>query len=99
MELTTERCIIRNMKIEDVDDLHQVISDECVMRYIDPIFDMQRTKEFVQEAGLCKSPLAHAIVWKTTDRVIGHVVFHYLEQMHLMVIYQKALIVILCHLH
>lgn len=80
MKLTTDRCHIRNMKLTDTDDLCQVYSDEFVMRYIEPVFDMQRTKEFVQVAGLCESPLVYAIVWKTTGRVIGHAIFHPYEK-------------------
>ena len=80
MELTTDRCHIRNMKITDVDDLYQVYSDELVMMYMEPVFDMQRTKEFIQEAGLCEPPLVYAIVWKITGRVIGHAIFHPYER-------------------
>ena len=54
MKLTTDRCYIRNMKMTDVDDLYQVYSNESVMHYIEPVFDMYQTKEFVQVAGLCE---------------------------------------------
>lgn len=80
MELTTERCLVRNMKIEDADDLYQVLSNEYVMQHIEPVFDIQRTKDFIQGAGLCESPLVYAIVWKVTGRVIGHVIFHSYEK-------------------
>ena len=80
MELTTDRCFIRNMKMTDTDDLYQVYSDERVMMYMEPVFDMQRTKEFIQVAGLCEPPLVYAIVWKITGRVIGHVIFHSYER-------------------
>ena len=80
MELTTDRCLIRNIKMTDTDDLYQAYSDELVMMYIEPVFDMQRTKEFVQVAGLCEPPLVYAIVWKITGRVIGHVIFHSYER-------------------
>ena len=80
MELTTDRCHIRNMKLTDTEDLYQVYSDEHVMRYIEPVFDMQRTKAFVQAAGLCEPPLVYAIVWKLTGKVIGHAIFHPYER-------------------
>ena len=51
MELTTQRCLIRNMKMDDADDLHQVLSDERVMMYIERAFDMEETKNFIQSAG------------------------------------------------
>lgn len=80
MELTTDRCLIRNMKMTDIDDLYQVYSDERVMMYIEPVFDMQRTKDFIQVTGLCETPLVYAIIWKITGRVIGHVIFHPYER-------------------
>ena len=80
MELITERCLIRNLNIKDTDELYQVLSDEDVMRYIEPIFDMEKTKEFIQSAGLCEPPLVYAIVWKQSGNVIGHAIFHIYEQ-------------------
>lgn len=79
MELTTERCLIRNMMRWDADDLYQVLSDQCVMMYVEPPFDMERTKRFIESAGLCEPPLVYSIVWKTTGKVIGHAIFHSYE--------------------
>lgn len=80
MELATKRCLIRNMKPEDVHDLYQVLSDEAVMKYIEPAFDTEKTKNFIHSAGLCDPPLVYAIVWKATGTVIGHAIFHVYEQ-------------------
>ncbi len=80
MELTTKRCLIRNMTMEDADQLHQGLSDERVMKYLEPAFDMAKTKNFIQSAGLCEPPLIYAIVWKTTGGVIGHAIFHSYEE-------------------
>lgn len=80
MELITERCLIRNLNIEDTDELYQVLSDEDVMRYIEPVFDMEKTKAFIQSAGMCEPPLVYAIVWKQTGNMIGHAIFHIYEQ-------------------
>lgn len=80
MELTTERCLVRNMKMKDADDLYQILSDERVMMYIEQVFDMERTKNFIQSAGLCEPPLVYAIVWKITGKVIGHAIFHSYEK-------------------
>ena len=80
MELTTKRCLIRNMEVKDADDLYQGLSDERVMLYIEQIFDIERTKNFIQSAGLCEPPLVYAIVWKMTGNVIGHAIFHPFEK-------------------
>ncbi len=80
MNLITERCLIRELTMEDADDLHKVLSDENVMRYIESSFDLEKTINFIQAAGLCKPPLVYAIVWKLTGNVIGHAIFHFYEQ-------------------
>lgn len=76
MDLWTERCLIRNFRPEDVDDLYQVLSDESVMKHIEPVFDREKTAAFIRTAGLCEPPLVYAIVWKITGKVIGHAIFH-----------------------
>lgn len=80
MDLITERCYIRNFSMEDVDDLYEVLSDEDVMMYIESTFDRERTKEFIQVAGMCEPSLVYAVVWKLTKKVIGHVIFHPYEE-------------------
>ncbi len=80
MELITERCMIRNMKMEDANDLYQVLSDASVMMYVEQAFDIERVNSFIQLAGLCKPPLVYAIVWKMTGTVIGHAIFHCYEK-------------------
>lgn len=80
MDLITERCHIRNFSMEDVDDLYEVLSDKDVMIHIESAFDRERTKEFIQVAGMCEPPLVYAIVWKLTGKVIGHAIFHPYEE-------------------
>ena len=80
MDLITERCHIRNFSMEDVDDLYEVLSDEDVMIHIESTFDRERTKEFIQVAGMCEPPVVYAVVWKLTGKVIGHVIFHPYEE-------------------
>ena len=76
MKLVTKRCLIRKIRMEDTADLHEILSDTEVMQYIEPVFDMEQTKKFIQDAGLNDKPLVYAVVWKETEKVIGHVIFH-----------------------
>lgn len=76
MEWVTERCVIRNFRPDDAGDLVRILSDERVMRYIEPAFDMEKTRTFIREAGMCEPPLVYAIVRKATGKVIGHAIFH-----------------------
>ena len=80
MLITTERCIIRKFTTDDAAQLNNVLSDNDVMQYIEPTFNMQQTMEFIADAGLCDPPLVYALVWKKTDLVIGHVIFHRFEE-------------------
>ena len=80
MDLITERCHIRNFRMEDADDLYAVLSDEDVMIHIENTFDKGRTKAFIQVAGMCEPPLVYAVVWQLTEKVIGHVIFHPYEE-------------------
>ena len=80
MNLQTLRCIIRKFATDDALDLYKTLSDEKVMEYIEPAFDMEQTKEFIEEAGLCEPPLVYALVWKESGEVVGHVIFHQYEE-------------------
>lgn len=76
MKIFTERCVIRNFRLEDTKDLYEVLSDAEVMKYIEPVFDMEKTVSFIKNAGLCEPPLVYAVEYKKTEKVIGHLIFH-----------------------
>ncbi|MBE6900816.1 MAG: GNAT family N-acetyltransferase [Ruminococcaceae bacterium] len=80
MKLYTERCIIRNFRTEDAEDLYKVLSDEEVMKYIEPVFDFEKTENFIKNCGLCEPPLVYAVVRKETEKVIGHLIFHSFDE-------------------
>lgn len=79
LHLATDRCLIRRFMAEDANDLYETLSDEAVMRYIEPPFDLEQTNAFIREAGLCEPPRVYALEWKETGKVIGHVIFHRYE--------------------
>ena len=56
--------------------LYKALSDAEVMQYIEPVFDMDKTKSFIEEYGLCTPPLVYAVEWSETKEVIGHVICH-----------------------
>lgn len=80
MSIETGRCYIRKLVMEDATNLYKTLSDEKVMEYIEPAFDMEQVKDFIKDAGLCEPPLVYALVWKEIDEVIGHVIFHQYEE-------------------
>ena len=42
--------IIRKMKEEDLESLHRLLSDPEVMKYMEPPYTMEQTKEFLESA-------------------------------------------------
>ncbi|MGN0444671.1 MAG: GNAT family N-acetyltransferase [Acutalibacteraceae bacterium] len=72
----TERFLIRKFTPDDADDLFCVLSDNEVMKYIEPAFSFEQTKNFITDAGLCPLPLVWALEEKSTGGVRGHVIFH-----------------------
>ena len=80
MWIETKRCVIRNLRTSDLDQLHTILSDPAVMRYIQPPFDRTQTESFIKCAGQCEPPLVYALEWTDTKAVIGHVIYHHYEE-------------------
>ena len=64
------------MKLEDAEALYKMYSDAEVMKYIEPVFDMDKTKWFIAKFGMCEKPLVYALELRETKEVIGHVISH-----------------------
>ena len=52
---------IRKFSINDFDSLYSLLSDEDVMRYIEPIFTKEKTEHFFTYAALSENPLIYAV--------------------------------------
>lgn len=46
------------------------------MRCIEPPFDIEQTRSFITQCGLCEPPLVYALALKSTGKVIGHAIYH-----------------------
>lgn len=66
--------IIRKFSINDFDSLYSLLSDEDVMRYIEPVFTKEKTEQFLASAGLSENPLIYAV--DNDGRFVGYVIFH-----------------------
>ena len=66
--------LIRRMKKSDLMPLFRLLSDEKVMEHIEPVFDLEKTRAFLESAGLGEEPL----IWAVEDdgAFIGYVIFH-----------------------
>ena len=80
MFIVLNSLIIRNLKLEDVNDLYLVLSNPKVMRYIEEPFTIAKTESFIKNFGLISPPKVFAIELKDTGRVIGHTIFHKIEE-------------------
>ena len=73
---------MRKFEPSDVDGLFKVLSDEDVMRYIEPPFSLKQTEEFVHKYGICDNPKVFALIYDKSKssnesaELIGHVIFH-----------------------
>lgn len=75
MRIETERLVIRNFRKEDFKDSFEYLSDLTVMEYIEPIFTVIQTKEFIQKCGI-EEEIIFAVEEKSLGKVIGHIIFH-----------------------
>lgn len=74
--LETDRLLVRRFTPEDAVALHAVLSDPEVMRYLEPPFTFEQTEAFIRDVGLSDPTLVWAVVWKQTNAVIGHLIWH-----------------------
>ena len=51
---------IRRMLPNDVDALYRLLSDQAVMRYLEPPYDREQAEVFLHTAGLAEPPLVYA---------------------------------------
>lgn len=75
MKIETERLVIRDFRKEDCKDAFEYLSDPVVMEYIEPIFTVSQTKEFIKNYGI-ESKMIFAAEEKLLGKVIGHIIFH-----------------------
>ena len=66
---------IRRFEESDLQSLHELLSDEEVMRYIEPPFTLEKTRGFLENAGLTDDPLIYAVE-DEYGIFIGYVIYH-----------------------
>ena len=78
MYLETDRLRIRDFKLSDIDDLYEIFSDDEVMEYIEPVYDRNKTLNFLKEFCI-EHKGAFACVNKENEKVIGYIIFNEYE--------------------
>ena len=69
---------IRAFKESDLMNLYETLSDPDVMKYIEPVFSIDKTKEFLQSAALSNPQLIYAVE-DDYGNYIGYVIYHEYE--------------------
>lgn len=70
---------IRRMTESDLMNLYGTLSDPDVMKYIEELYTLEKTEEFLRRAGLSESPLIYAAE-DDAGNYIGYVIYHEYEQ-------------------
>lgn len=73
MYLQTERLIIRDYSPADWQDLHEIFSNPMVMKYCEPTYTEEQTKDTL--AYFIKKDIAYAVTLADSGKVIGHALF------------------------
>ena len=66
---------IRKFNEADLMNLYGTLSDPMVMEYIEPVFSLDKTKDFLNNAALSDFPLIYAAE-DDNGRYIGYVIYH-----------------------
>ena len=66
--------IVRRMIEKDLGPLAKLLSDAHVMRYLEPPFSLEQSREFLDEAGLAETPLIYAV--EDSCGFVGYVIYH-----------------------
>jgi RimJ/RimL family protein N-acetyltransferase len=75
MFIETKRLIVRDFLEDDIFEAYQYLSDEQVMKFVEPIFSLEQTREFVLTYG-CEKNMVFALMEKESKKLIGHMIFH-----------------------
>jgi len=76
--IKTRRLILRDFKPDDADALQEILGDELVMEYIEPPYDLEKTKAFLQSFCIDRHG-ALACCLGERGELIGYVLFNEYE--------------------
>ena len=69
------RVRLRTMRRGDLDELYTLLSDDEVMRWLEPPFTCKQTERFLEKAGLSEPPLIYAVE-NATGEFLGYAIYH-----------------------
>lgn len=75
MFIETDRMVVRDFLMEDLNDLQEILGDDETMKNCEPGYAIEKTADFLQRFCIEKKG-AFAAVHKDTDKVIGYILFN-----------------------
>ena len=79
MELTTGRLIVRDFRMEDALDLHEIFGDAQTMAYCEPAYDFDKTKRFLADFCIGRKGAVGA-VHRESGKLIGFMLFNEFDE-------------------
>ena len=77
-QIETERLIIRKFTSNDANDLYDILGDAETMKYCEPAYDFEKTKDFLQSFCIGRNG-AVAVLHKQSQKVIGYILFNEID--------------------
>ena len=79
MLIETERMIVRDFTLDDLDDLQEIFGGAEVMKYCEPAYSREKTEKFLREFCIGRKGAAAAVL-KESSKVIGYILFNEYEE-------------------
>lgn len=74
MLLETDRMIVRPFAADDLSSLHAILGDEEAMRFLEPAYTLEKTRDFLHSFCIDRKN-AVAAVHRDSGRLIGYILF------------------------
>ena len=75
MNIKTDRMIIRDFTMNDINDLQDILGDAETMKNCEPAYTIEKTADFLQKFCIEKKG-AVAAIHKDTAKAIGYILFN-----------------------
>ena len=75
MNIKTDRMIIRDFTMNDINDMQDILGDAETMKNCEPAYTIEKTADFLQKFCIEKKG-AVAAIRKDTAKVIGYILFN-----------------------
>ena len=75
MHIETERTIVRDFSMDDLNDLQEILGDDEVMEYMEPAYTIEKTEAFLRDFCIGRKG-ALACQHRQSGKVIGYILFN-----------------------